>query len=59
MITTWSGMIISVLGTLLMVALFIFELQAFLTVKATTSLVVDELIDEACLPEMGTILELM
>ena len=40
------GTVISAVGTLIMVVLFIFELQHYMTVTTSTTLVVDELVDE-------------
>ena len=39
-------MIISLLGTVVMATLFIFELNAYFSVSVSTTLVVDELMDE-------------
>ena len=39
-------MIISLLGTIVMLTLFVFELNEYFTMSATTTLVVDELVDE-------------
>jgi len=41
-----SGMIISLVGTVLMVTLFLFELNEYFAIKATTQLIVDEFRDE-------------
>ena len=40
------GTVISAVGTLIMVVLFIFELQHYMTITSSTTLVVDELVDE-------------
>ena len=40
-------MVISITGALTMLMLFLFELQHFMTVTTATTLVVDELVDEA------------
>jgi thiol-disulfide isomerase/thioredoxin len=45
-ITSPTGMVISFIGTVVMVTLFIFELNAYFKVNVTTTLVVDELVDE-------------
>ena len=45
-ITSTPGMIISLLGTVLMLTLFVFEVKDYLTVTSSTTLVVDELVDE-------------
>ena len=39
-------MIISLLGTVVMATLFVFELNAYFSVSVSTTLVVDELVDE-------------
>ncbi|EOD31488.1 hypothetical protein EMIHUDRAFT_456311 [Emiliania huxleyi CCMP1516] len=45
-VTSTPGLIISALGTVVLITLFLFELSAYLTVTSTTDLVVDELVDE-------------
>jgi len=45
-ITSMPGTIISAVGTLIMIVLFVFELQHYMTVTSSTTLVVDELVDE-------------
>jgi len=45
-ISSTPGVIISALGTVLLIVLFLFELRAYLTVTTSTELVVDELVDE-------------
>lgn len=45
-ISSTPGMIISAVGTVLIMTLFFFELSEYFTVKATTTLVVDEFIDD-------------
>ena len=45
-ITSTAGMIISLFGTILMCTLFVFEVNAYLSVGSSTTLVVDELVDE-------------
>lgn len=45
-ITSTPGMVISLLGTILMCTLFVFEVNAYLSVTSSTTLVVDELVDE-------------
>lgn len=39
-------MILSLVGTVVLMTLFLFELQAYMTVTSTTELIVDELVDE-------------
>lgn len=41
-----AGMVISLVGTLIMVTLFLFEVNEYFQVKATTNLVVDEFHDD-------------
>lgn len=45
-ISSLPGTIISLLGTVVMVVLFLLELQHYLTLTTSTTLVVDELADE-------------
>jgi len=45
-ISSTPGMIISLIGTIVMITLFIFELNAYRKVDVSTTLVVDELVDE-------------
>jgi len=45
-ISSTPGVIISAIGTVLLITLFMFELRAYLTISTTTELIVDELVDE-------------
>ena len=45
-INSTPGMIISLVGTIVMITLFFFELTAYFEVKTHTTLVVDELVDD-------------
>eukprot|EP00962_Isochrysis_galbana_P005491 scaffold1487_cov116-Isochrysis_galbana.AAC.30 len=45
-VTSTTGVIVSIVGTFILVVLFMFELHAYLSVTTVTDLVVDELADE-------------
>lgn len=45
-ITSPLGMAISAVGTVILLVLFLFELQAYMSITVVTDLVVDELVDE-------------
>ena len=45
-ITSTTGLVVSLLGSLVLLTLFLLELSAYLSVSTHTDLVVDELVDE-------------